>query len=55
MAGDDDLVRPPIAHALPGGDVVVLAGRGHNTLLFDPEVAAIIEQRVLRLRAAAAA
>ena len=55
VAGDDDLVRPPIAHALPGGDVVVLAGRGHNTLLFDPEVAAIIEQRVLRLRAAAAA
>lgn len=48
IAGSDEMVRAPVIHALPGGDVIVLDGRGHNTLLFDDEVAQILAQRVLR-------
>jgi len=47
IAGSDEMVRAPVIHALPGGDVIVLDGRGHNTLLFDDEVARILVQRVL--------
>jgi triacylglycerol lipase len=50
IAGSDGMVQSPVSHALPGGEVIVLAGRGHNTLLFDPEAAAIIERRVLAMR-----
>jgi pimeloyl-ACP methyl ester carboxylesterase len=52
VAGADALVRSPIAHALPGGDVRVMEGRGHSTLLFDPEVAALLVRRVLEQRSA---
>ena len=46
LAGADNVVRPPRAHALPGGDVIVLEERGHNTLLFDEEAARIVKERI---------
>lgn len=52
IAGADRIVKSPIAHALPGGDVTVMKDRGHNTLLFDEEVARVVEQRILDLRRA---
>ena len=52
VAAADAFIRWPIAHALPGGEVMVMEGRGHNTLLFDEEVARIVAQRVLARRAA---
>jgi triacylglycerol lipase len=54
IAAGDALVRSPISHAFPGGDVVVMEGLGHNTLLFDEEVARIVERRVLDGRRRAA-
>lgn len=54
VAGRDQFVRPPLAHALPGGDVHVLSGRGHNALLFDDEVARLVVQRVAKARRALA-
>jgi pimeloyl-ACP methyl ester carboxylesterase len=54
IAGADSLVDAPRTHALPGGDVVVLEHRGHNTLLFDEEVARLVERRILSRRAARA-
>ncbi len=50
IAGADSLVKSPVAHALPGGELLVLEGRGHNTLLFDEEAARIVERRVLSQR-----
>jgi triacylglycerol lipase len=50
VAGADSLVKVPVAHALPGGDVLVLEGRGHNTLLFDDETAKAVERRILQTR-----
>lgn len=47
IAASDVIVPAPVSHALPGGEVAVMEGRGHNTLLFDAEVARIIERRVL--------
>lgn len=47
VAGDDALTRTPVAHALPGGDVVILEGRGHNALLFDREAIRLVEARIL--------
>jgi triacylglycerol lipase len=52
VAGADTLVKAPATHALPGGEVVVMEGRGHSTLLFDDEVARVIERRVLETRRA---
>ncbi len=52
IAGADSLVKSPIAHALPGGDVTVMKDRGHNTLLFDEEVARVVERRILDRRRA---
>ena len=52
IAGADTLVRSPVAHALPFGDVVVLHDRGHNTLLFDDDVVKIVASRVLDRRPA---
>lgn len=52
IAGADSLVKAPIAHALPGGDVTVMKDRGHNTLLFDEEVARVVERRILDRRRA---
>jgi pimeloyl-ACP methyl ester carboxylesterase len=50
VAGADTVVASPIAHALPGGDVRVMEGIGHNTLLFDAAVARAVEQRILERR-----
>jgi len=47
IAGSDAMVRSPVMHALPAGEVVVMEGRGHNTLLFDEAVARLVERRVL--------
>ncbi len=52
IAGADKLVKTPVAHALPGGDVTVMPDRGHNTLLFDEEVARVVERRILDRRRA---
>ena len=52
IAGADKLVKTPVAHALPGGDVTVMRDRGHNTLLFDDEVARVVERRILDRRGA---
>lgn len=46
IAGADALVPCPREQILPGADVVVMEGRGHNTVLFDPEVARIVADRV---------
>jgi pimeloyl-ACP methyl ester carboxylesterase len=46
VAGSDAILRSPVAHALPSGEVRVLLDRGHNELLFDAEVAAIVTERV---------
>jgi triacylglycerol lipase len=50
IAAGDTVVDSPIAHALPGGDVLVMPGLGHNTLLFDDEVARAVEARILERR-----
>ena len=50
IAGADTLIASPVTHALPGGDVRVMEGRGHNTLLFDEETARMVEARVLERR-----
>jgi triacylglycerol lipase len=46
IAGADTLAGSPIANALPGGDVLVLDRRGHNTLLFDEEAMRAVELRI---------
>lgn len=51
IAGSDLMAHAPVTHALPGGEVVVMKGRGHNALLFDEEVARLVELRVRRHRA----
>lgn len=53
LAGGDNVVRPPLMHALPGSDVVVLPDLGHNTLLFDEEAARLVKERVAMRRAPA--
>lgn len=55
IAGSDMMVKSPVAQALPAGEVVVMQGRGHNALLFDEEVARLVERRVLVFRRAALA
>jgi len=55
IAGADTLVDAPVAHALPGSDVRVMDGRGHNSLLFDEETARAVELRVLSRRGGRAA
>ncbi|MFO0758797.1 MAG: hypothetical protein U0359_20060 [Byssovorax sp.] len=54
IAGADAMVRSPVSHALPGSEVMVMHGRGHNALLFDEEVARVVEERVLGARERAA-
>ncbi|MCK6591646.1 MAG: putative lipase [Polyangiaceae bacterium] len=39
----------PVSHALPGGEVLLMEGRGHNALLYDAEVAGHIERRILAI------
>jgi len=55
IAADDTLIPAPLTHVLPGGDVAVVRGVGHNTLLYAPEVTALVERRVLAHRSARAA
>jgi triacylglycerol lipase len=50
IASDDVIVGAPVSHALPGGEVIVMEGRGHSMLLYDEEVARIVERRVLLVR-----
>jgi pimeloyl-ACP methyl ester carboxylesterase len=46
VAGDDHLVIPQESAAFPHGDVIVMKGRSHNSVLFDPEVMHILAQRI---------
>lgn len=49
LVGDADvLVVPRESAVFPRGDVVVLPGRGHNSLLFDPEAITAVVDRVRR-------
>lgn len=50
IAGSDSIVRSPVSHALPGGDVVVMDHRGHNAILFDDEVAELVARRIVSRR-----
>ncbi|MRG91969.1 hypothetical protein GF068_08530 [Polyangium spumosum] len=50
IARADAVLRSPVSHALPGGEVIVMEGQGHNTVLFDEEVARIVERRILGRR-----
>lgn len=54
IASSDVVVGAPISHALPGGEVIVMEGRGHSMLLYDDEVARLVERRVLSIAAARA-
>ncbi len=47
IVGTEDRVVPPSRAAFHHGDVVTLAGRGHNTLLFDDEAIDLVVARVL--------
>ncbi|MCL2449392.1 MAG: hypothetical protein FWD17_10625 [Polyangiaceae bacterium] len=49
VAGDDTVVEGIATACLGSGDVIVLAGRGHNEVLFDDEAAQIVIDRLRRL------
>jgi hypothetical protein len=50
VAGDDSVVAGVRTACLGAGEIVVLAGRGHNSLLFDEEVADLVIHRLKSLR-----
>lgn len=50
LADNDGVVRAPLSHALPGGELRVIARCGHNTMLYHAEVTALVEQRILAHR-----
>ncbi len=50
IAGDDHLVVPEASGAFHHGEVVVLAGRSHNSLLFDRDVVRIVAAQVAARR-----
>ena len=50
IAGDDRTVLGRKSATFPHGDAIVLEGRGHNSLLFDDEVAHIVIERIRRQR-----
>ncbi len=53
IGGDEDTMVPPDASAaLPHGDYIELAGRGHNALLYDEEAIALILAKIGEQRAA---
>ncbi len=52
VAENDAVVKAPLSHALPGGDVTLIRRCGHNTMLFHEETAAHVERRILELSAA---
>ena len=47
VAADDLLLTPPEGAAFPFGEVITVAGTGHNGLLFDERVARAIGRRIL--------
>jgi len=47
----DRLVFPQARATFTHGDRVVLEGRGHNALLYDTEVARLVVERILQVRA----
>jgi pimeloyl-ACP methyl ester carboxylesterase len=49
VAEDDAVVRAPMSHALPGGDVTLIRRCGHNTMLYHEETARLVERRVLEM------
>ncbi len=53
VAGEDRMVVGTKAATLPRSDVVVLPGRGHNTLLYDEAVVQVVLDRIRRARDAA--
>jgi pimeloyl-ACP methyl ester carboxylesterase len=50
IAGADPVTRGPVTHALPSGELMVLPARGHNALIYDPEVEKAVVGRVLLRR-----
>lgn len=46
VAESDAMVVPSESAVFPRGDVVVLPGRGHNSLLFDPESITHVVERI---------
>lgn len=51
IVGDADaMIVPNESAVFPRGDVHVLPGRGHNTLLFDPESIGLVTERVRKLQ-----
>lgn len=54
VAERDSVVTPTGSACFPAGEVVVLPGRGHNSLLFDAEVIHHVTERVRKRRVGAA-
>lgn len=50
VAGGDSMVVPAESAIFPRGDVYVLGGLGHNSLLFDPESIDRVVERVRRVK-----
>lgn len=50
LAESDGVVRAPLSHALPGGELQVIPRCGHNTMLYHPEVSDRVERRILAHR-----
>ena len=53
VADADTLIVPRESAVFPRGEVIVLAGRGHNALLFDPESITHVVEHVKRAQHAA--
>ncbi len=47
VADSDVVVKTPVDHALPGGDLAIIRNCGHNSMLFRKDVARLVERRVL--------
>jgi len=47
VAREDHMIPVPLSHALPGGELLVLDGTGHNALIYDARVHGAIADRVL--------
>jgi pimeloyl-ACP methyl ester carboxylesterase len=54
IAGTDDRTVPHASAIFPWGETISLEGRGHNTLLFDEEVARIVVDRIKTIGAGGA-
>src|SRR5438445_593394 len=50
VAGEDRMVVGTKTASLPRSEVIVLPGRGHNTLLYDEAVVQIVLDRIRRAR-----